>query len=287
MSTTVSDYMSTFLLEHDHPYDNAVILKYINLVESNVYADNIKEYLAQCYPKVLNTFQFSLPSGVNFTEVSKLYVNGRKYKKKDTRAYNEHKSYWYENGKLCIYPACSITDTSYVSEAGEITFATDSITTTGDDFAFAAGDVVLITGCTSHTANNKAVMIASVDTDTLTFASGTFTAGAESGIIMIQKASIKVTYLNIPATKLIANIATDTLLFADRFVQVYDFFNMAKIAYLAEKFGTYANHMTAYKDIVNDIITWWENNRPQQPVDNIVADDGYSCSGYSDFDRDI
>jgi hypothetical protein len=108
---TIKDYMEQFAEEHEHDLEPSTILKYINLVEANVFSENIKDYRVQTYPRTKDAYQYDLPEGVDFTDVVALWVNGIKYKKKDVRAYHEYHSYWYEGGKLCIYPACSESDT--------------------------------------------------------------------------------------------------------------------------------------------------------------------------------
>jgi hypothetical protein len=218
--------------------------------------------------------------------VYKLYVNGIPYKKKDTRAYKESRSYWYEGGKLCIYPACSETDTSYVSGANEITFSSATITTTGDDFVgFSIGDVISVSGCLLNTANNKTVTIIGVAAKVLTFASGTFTAQAEAAAITISRPRIKLTYLSKPTTKLIANIATDTLTIPDRFSEIYDYFILSKIAYNAKDYAEAQNHSTYFNAKIRDFEEWYEAHRPQKPESDIVASyDDYSDS--TDFDNE-
>jgi hypothetical protein len=261
------------------------MLKWVNLCEANV--DILKTYLNAYYARTLNSFQISLPSGVEFDYVTKLYINGIPYKKKDTRAYKEKYSFWYEGGVINFYPACSETDTTYVSDAGDLTFASGSIVTTGDDFTFVTGDSIIVTDCTVNTTNNKSAVIQLAEDDTLTFPSGTFTAGLETGVVTITKASIKLTYLSVPATKLIANILTDTLLIPDRFLDIYDYFCMSKIAYLAKDYADYANHMQSFNAAVARYDEWNEEHRPQRPETDIVAqlDIGYSSD--TDFDTEI
>jgi hypothetical protein len=280
----VKEYLDNFLLEYDHPYSNAVLLKWINLAESNVFGDTIKDYLVKYYTRVLNAFQFALPSGVDFTSVKKVYVNGRKYKKKDIRAYKENRSFWYEDGKLSIYPACTETDLSNVSGAGEITFATDSIVTTGGEFTFSIGDVVLVSGATTA-ANNKYATVIGKGTKTLNFAAGTFSAGLDAAAVTISAPKIKVVYEDVPGTKLIANIATDELLIPSKYLEIYDFFLMSKIAYLAKKFAEAQNHSAYFTARVADYMEWWEAHRPQSPEDEIVADDDDYVGG-SNFDNE-
>ncbi len=287
MSTTVAAYIEAFNEEYDHPYDAVVLLKYINAVEAKAYGETIKEYATQYYSRTANAYQFSLPSGVNFTEVRKLYVGGKKHRKVDVRAYNEPYTYWYEDGKLCIYPACSMTDTTYTSEAGEITFTDSTIVSTGKAFNFAAGDVVIVSGCATNTDNNKTAVIVSVDADnnTLKFADGTFTAGAEPGEITIKAAKIKMVYQKLPTPKLIANIDTDTLLIPDRFQEIYDYFLMSKIAYLQKEYNEAANHMAMFNSAVTDYERWWEDNRPLAPIDDMMAEEDIAYTT-ADFDRE-
>jgi hypothetical protein len=274
---TVKDYLDTFIQESETILEYPTLLKYINIVESNVCTG--KEYRNKYYAGTLNAFQLSLPDGVDFDDVRKLYINGHKYKKKDVRANKEYQTYWYEDGKLCHYPACTETDKSYVS--GEITFASSTITTTGDDFAFSIGDVILVSGATTS-ANNKSATIIGVADKTLTFASGTFTAEADAAAVTITAPKIKLTYEYKPETKLIANIATDTLLLPDKFIQAYDFFLMSKIAYLQKEYGEYNNHQVSYNAEVARYQEWYENNRPLKPDDEMASDD---YAEETDFDR--
>lgn len=284
---TVSEYLTSFSLEHEHAYENATLLKWLNTVESNVYGDTIKEYLNVYYPRVLNTYQFSLPSGIDFEDITKVFINGRKYKKKDTRAYKEDRAYWYEGGKLCIYPVCSQTDSSYVSGAGELTFASSTITTTGDDFTgISVGDVILVDGCTVNASNDKYATVIGIATKVLTFAPGTFVAGLETGAVTIYVPKIKVTYQNKPTPKLIANIATDTLLIPDRFNEAYEYFFLHKIAYNAKDYNEAANHMAMFNNKVANYETWWEAHRPQSPETDIQAEEYWESGSSVRFDTE-
>lgn len=105
---TVREYIEGFALEYEHPYEDSVILKYINIVEGNL--DVIKDYRIYKYAMVMGEYQYELPAGIEFENVYGLRVNGARYKKVDVREYKKLRTYWFENGKLCIYPACSNTD---------------------------------------------------------------------------------------------------------------------------------------------------------------------------------
>ncbi|MEN6313257.1 MAG: hypothetical protein ABFD25_03295 [Clostridiaceae bacterium] len=275
---TVKDYLDAYVLENDCPYENSTLLKYINLMESNL--DIIKSYTVKYYARVLNAFQYALPTGVTIDDVVSVYVNGKRYKKKDARAYKEIYSYWYEDGKLCIHPACSEADLSYVSEANEITFAASTITTTGDDSTFCIGDTVLVSGATTA-ANNKYATIIGVAAKVLTFADSTFTAGADAAVVTISRPKIKVVYENKHTTKLIANIATDTLVLDDKWVDLYDYYLRAKIADLQHESSEYTNCMATYNARLAEYEQWYENHRPQKPISGIVPEDnGYSVSNF-------
>ena len=280
----VKDYMDGFLVEYDHVHTNATVLKWINLLESGI--DIVETYTVKYYVRALNTFQYDLPSGVDIEDIKAVYANGIKYKKKDSRAYKENRSYWYEDGKLCIYPACTEADLSYVSGAGEITFATDSITTTGDDFAFSVGDTILVSGATT-VANNIHATIIGVAAKVSTFAASTFTAGADVAAVTIARPKIKVVYENKPTAKLLANIATDTLNLPDKWLEAYDYFLMSKIAYLAKDYKDQQNHAAMFDQKVKEYEDWLENHRPQSPESDIVAsEEAYYGSDSLDFDTE-
>ena len=105
---TVKEYLDTFNAENENPYDNTVLLKYVNIVEQNL--DVIKDYRVQTYTRVKDEYQYDLPEGVSFEDVYGLRVNGIRYKKVDIREHKKLRTFWYEGDKLCIYPACTETD---------------------------------------------------------------------------------------------------------------------------------------------------------------------------------
>jgi len=91
------------------------------------------------------------------------------------------------------------TYTKYVSLANQITFGTNFIATTGDDFKdLMAGDYVLIAGCTVNAGNNKSgIYITAVEPKKLYFAAGSFTAGAETAAI-----TVRINYADVMASSL-------------------------------------------------------------------------------------
>ena len=369
LSTTVSAFISDLASKVTHAYANADILSFINDVESNVYADNVKLYAVQYYRRQNNLYQYSLPSGVNFEDIYKMYVNGTEYKRVDVRTHQRSKSYYYENSKINFYPVPTDTDAQYVSGANqitfkaisytsgasEITFASGTITTTGTAFTasafvvgnkititgclttennkeavitgvaasvltfasgtfdadttpdtgtinlatnciytsgvdfdgFAVDDVALVSGCLLNTNNNKYGVITDVQDDVLTFALGTFTAQAEVAAITIQAPKIKMIYQVKPTTKLIADIATDTLLIPDRFKNIYTYYCLAQMAYFDKEYKDYQVHMTMYNNRVQEYENWYGGVKPQRPENEIVAsediDDTY---GSVDFDTE-
>jgi hypothetical protein len=99
--------------------------------------------------------------------------------------------------KIIIFPDKTYYDISdnvygllektYTSSANQITFTSNTITTTGDDFNFRVGDAIKITGCTVQTKNNTTVVIKSVAAKVLTFTANTFTASTETAVITFKR----------------------------------------------------------------------------------------------------
>lgn len=283
----VLDYIKSFDAEYINNYSNEAKLKWINLIESNVYEDIIEDYRVKHYSRTLNGFQLDLPVGVDFEDVQHtMYINGVPYRKKDVRAHKEYRSFWYEDGKVCMFPAFAQTDTKYESEEGEITFTASTIVTTGENFSFAAGDVVNVSGCTVNEDNNKTATILKVDGNTLTFDSDTFTAGAETASITIQKATVKMIYKAKVAEKTIDNITTDELLIPAKFRDIYDYYFMYRIAYLQKEYQEAANHMALYTSRLSDFREWYDDHKPSRPDSMIQAPevDALHASNSVDFD---
>lgn len=78
-------------------------------------------------------------------------------------------------------------DKTYTSSANQITFATNTITTTGVDFNFRVGDAIKISGCTVNAGNNTTVIITAIAAKVITVAANTFTAGAETAAITFKR----------------------------------------------------------------------------------------------------
>lgn len=91
------------------------------------------------------------------------------------------------NGKICVVDSLTFT-----SPANDITFGTNTITSASSKFGhIAVGDKLTITGCTSHTGNNKVATVTAATASVLTFAAGTFTAGPETPAITFTGCSFK------------------------------------------------------------------------------------------------
>ena len=78
----------------------------------------------------------------------------------------------------------------YISGTNKITFASGTITSSDSKnfTGYNIGEQVAITGCTVNPTNNKYATITGVADKVLTFAGGTFTAGAETAAIKIRGA---------------------------------------------------------------------------------------------------
>lgn len=79
---------------------------------------------------------------------------------------------------------------TYNAASGKISFTDKTITTTGPDFiGFKNGDGIIISGCATYLANNKAAIIKSVEPKKLTFYANTFEAGnSDPGLVVIKRA---------------------------------------------------------------------------------------------------
>jgi len=283
LSTTVSAFITELDLRYPNAFTNTNKLAWVNELELSLYTDIIEEYRVAYYSRTAHIQELTLPSGVTFDDVYSVWVDSVQYQKNSLRHYNTLKSFWHENNKLQIYPIPTENDSSYVSGAAEITFAVSTITTTGDDFiGFTAGDIILVSGCSDETANNKYATIVSVAAKVLAFATGTFTAQAESAAVTITAPKVKLIYRYTPTEKVVGNIATDTLLLPGRFNSLYYFYAMAQMALLNREFDEYSNYQTLYNSALADFVRWYEDRRPFK-ADNVLESGwGYVSSGAED-----
>jgi len=264
---TVATIITSILAKLPYTYTTQDILDFINDVESQLYNDTIKEFQSTYIPLTANQHQYSFPTGVTILDCEAVYWNQIELVKRDLRQ-KGLLGYYVEGSKLTIYPMPSITDDSYVSGAGEITFATNSITTTGDDFEeFVVGDTVLISGATTA-ANNKYAVIVTVADKVLTFPASTFSAGLDVAAVTIYKPSLEVVSRYKPTTKLIADIATDTLLLPDAYVDIYRYYAYAQVSYLREQFDRGNNWLMQYQNRLNDFKIYYSSNRPKAHIPN-------------------
>ena len=203
MATSVTAFITELDSRYANAYTNTNKVAWVNDVEFGIYEDIFKEYRVQFYKRTKDVYQYSLPSGVLWSDVYSLWVKKKSYDKKSLRHLKNNYSYYYDESKINIYPVPDETDTEYVSGAGditfkaleyssgagEITFASTTITTTGDSFVtagFVVNNSIQISGCVTNTGNNTTAVITAVTASTMTFASGTFTAGDEDGVITIK-----------------------------------------------------------------------------------------------------
>jgi hypothetical protein len=246
-------------------YSDQDKLDWVNEIESSVYTDTIKEFISTYIPLVANQAQYDFPSGVTILDIESVFLNGVEIPKLDLRQKNST-GYYKEGNKLTLYPTPSLSDTKYVSGAGQITFATDSITTTGSDFSgFSIGDTILVSGATT-TVNNKYAVITAVAAKVLTFPANTFTAGVDAAVVTIYLPSLEVISRYKPTAKLIANIGTDTLLLPDAFIDIYRYYIYAQMCFLREQFDKGDNWLSVYNSRMKDYKIFYDNNRPKKQV---------------------
>lgn len=264
MSATVSAFITELDSRFPNVFTDANKLEWINDVELAVSEDIKREFRVAYHVAQANVYQYSIPSGVEWEDIYKIFVDGVEYYKKSLLQNQSNRSFYYEDGKINLYPVPYKSDTAYGSGENEITFDTDTITTTGDEFtdtAFTAGSILKISGCTDNENNNKYARLVSVDDEVLTFADGTFTAQAESAAVTIQQPSIKIVYRYRPAEKAIANISTDTLTLERRFYDIYFQYCYAQMSLLRQEFNEYNAYISVYNTLVAEYLAWYEERR--------------------------
>lgn len=260
---TVQKLISSVSAKMPSTLANQDYVDFINELEASVYVDTVKEFISVYIPIVANQHQYNFPTDTTILEVESVFLNTIELVKRDLRQKNT-RGYYTEQGKLTLYPVPSVSDTAYVSSANEITFDTDSITTIGDDFeGFTIGDTALISGATT---NNLYAVVTAVEAKKLTFAEGTFAAGADTEVITISVPSLEVVCRVKPTEKTVINISTDTLLLPDSFINVYRYYIFAQICLLREQYDKANVWMEYYNSRIAELRMWYENNRPKQQI---------------------
>lgn len=76
---------------------------------------------------------------------------------------------------------------AFRAASGAAVFTDSTITISGASYDFRAGDTITISGCTTHSENNKAIICRSIEGDTLRFYENSFTAGTEAGEVLLMR----------------------------------------------------------------------------------------------------
>jgi len=247
-----------------HTLTNQDILDFINDVEQQIYNSTVKEFTSTYIPLTANLAQYSFPSGVTILDIEAAFLNNYELSKRDLRQKN-WRGYYKEGDKLTLSPIPSVTDTAYVSTQGAIRFYDNRIVTTGPDFTeFLAGNTIIISGAT-NSANNKSAVIRSLVAKTLTFDDDTFIAGVyiDDNAITITLPSLEVISRYKPTVKLVADIATDTLLLPDAYTDIYRYYIYAQLCYLREQFDKGNSWLIQYNTRLNDFKIWYSGVRPR------------------------
>jgi len=260
---TVSTLITSISAKMPHTLVNQDIVDFVNDVEAQLYTDTIKEFISTYIPLIANQAQYSFPTGVTILDIASVFLYGAELPKRDLRQKN-WRGYYKEGNMLTLYPTPSVSDTAYVSGAGEITFAATTITSTGDDFTgINVGDIVLVSGADTA-ANNKYAVVTGVAAKVLTFPADTWSAGLDAGAVTVSVPSLEVVSRYKPTIKALANITTDTLLLPDAFVDIYRYYAYAQISYLREQFDRGNAWLNQYRTRLSDFRIWHENNRAKK-----------------------
>lgn len=261
--------VQTFKTSVDAKMPNTLVAQdyvdFINDLEASVYLETIKEFQSVYIPLLANQHQYSLPTGTTILDIESVFLNSVELPKRDLRQKNT-RGYYKEQNSLTLYPCPSQSDTSYVSGENEITFDSDSITTTGDDFTgFAVGDILLVSGATTA-ANNRYTTVTKVNAKKLTFPDDTFTDEADAAAITISKPSLEVICRVKPTAKTAAGMASETLLLPDAYVNIYRYYIYAQICLLREQYDRANVWMEYYNSRMAEFKIWYDNNRPKQHI---------------------
>jgi len=289
---TVSAFIADLVAKFPHTHTNAEVVAWINEVDRNVYPDAEKNFLAAYYQRTANVSNIAFPSGVEFEDIESISVNGFAYKPADLRTLTRggvvNRVYYEDGGKIELRPIPTVSDVSYVSGANEITFGTNTITTTGDDFVgFCIGDTIKASGSLLATGNNKYATLVSVAEKVLTFNPATFTAQAEAAAITIQNPRIKMVYIVKPTDKVAdeAGLASELTL-PKRFQDIYRYYLMAQISIVRKEFGDYGNYISLFNARQADYQEWYLSRQGIKPVEMVIMDGGWGDYETSDFDTD-
>lgn len=74
--------------------------------------------------------------------------------------------------------------------------------------------------------------------------------------------SVKVIFRRLPATKLVANIASDFLSLPDRFLKLYKYYAFAQILLLKKEYTESNNWIQLYNAGIEDFRLWYFENKP-------------------------
>lgn len=284
---TIQAFLNDFALKFSHTYSNTEMINWINQIDNKVYTDTKESFNVAYYKKILNETSILLPTGVEFEDISSLQVNGIPYQASTSNVsrYDRGRFYFYENGRLEIRPIQDGTDITYTSDANEITFRTNTITTTGDDFVgICIGDTVTITGALLNTANNKTAIVVDVDLKVLTFPASTFTAQAEAAAITLTVPTIRLVYKAKPTEKTIADIATE-LMIPRKFQEIYEYYLMFKISLVRKEFNDANNYSVLFNNMVDAYEKDYQSKKGIKPAFDCIIDEGWSMYETSDFDK--
>lgn len=286
----VSAFIADLHAKFPHSHTNAEQVAWINEVDRDVLPDAEKTFVTARYNRVANVSNISYPSGVEYEDIESLSIDGFKYWAVDARTIHSHQRHYYEeDGKIEIRPIPTQSDPEFISGANEITFGTNTITTSGTTSfsGFNIGDILKASGSLLKPANNKYAVITAVAEKVLTFNPGAFSAQAEAAAITLQVPKIKMVY-TAKTTDLVndeAGLASE-LKIPNRFQPIYRWYLMAQISTVRKEFGDYENYKKLYNSAVADYIYWYLSRMGISDETAVIMDGGWGNHDTTDFDTD-
>lgn len=229
-------------------------LDWISDIDTFLRSEVIRYYNYYTITTTVGEVTYTLPAGVYFENIEAIIYNDKRVEKTDFLSYAIN---GYENS---ITITATEAETillmylvrfdryryiSYVSGANEITFGTNSILTAGENFTFAVGDKVNITGCTVNAANNKEATILTGSTaNNLLFAADTFTAGAETAAITLIR------------------VLDDTLIVQAPYDKMYAEYLFSMIDFNNREYEAYNNNSAMYNATLSAYTKWYKQRSP-------------------------
>lgn len=109
----ISDIIATVdELRPNNRYSNTQKIKWISLLDQKIRSEVAKSYGVATISRVAEQSAYTMPEGVNFNNIVKVFFDGQEVPKLDPTSY-EKLGYWMDTeGKFAIYPTPAASDST-------------------------------------------------------------------------------------------------------------------------------------------------------------------------------